>query len=67
MDYRDNRHIVRLNRERANEFFNELGIVLKSPDVKFTEADLKWLCECFMILTDLTEQARTVSIARFGE
>jgi len=61
------RHIVRINREKADKFFNELGIVLHSPDVKFTEDDLKWLCECFMILTDLTEQARTVNTARFGE
>jgi len=61
------RYIVRINREKADKFFNELGIVLHSPDVKFTEDDLKWLCECFMILTNLTEQARTVSTARFGE
>jgi hypothetical protein len=67
LDFKDSRHVVRLNREEANKIFNEIGIVLKSPDVKFTEADLKWLCECFMILTDLTEQARTVSIARFAE
>jgi len=61
------RHIVRINREKADKFFNELGVALQSPDVKFTEDDLKWLCECFMILTDLTEQARTVNTARFGE
>jgi hypothetical protein len=61
------RHIVRINRKKVNEFFNELGIILKSPDVKFTEDDLKWLCESFMVLTDMTEQARTVSTARFGE
>ena len=67
LDFKDSRHVVRLNRERANQFFNEIGMVLECADVKFTEADLKWLCEHFMVLTDLTEQARTVSIARFAE
>ena len=67
LDFKDGRHVVRLNRDEANQFLNEIGMVLKCADVKFTEADLKWLCEQFMVLTDLTEQARTVSIARFAE
>lgn len=63
----DPRYVVKIDWEALDGIFNELGMMLKSDDVDFTAEDQEKLCNSFLVLTNMMAEARTKTLARFGD